>query len=115
MELRIEDLASMILEKRGRKGVRAAADEVGISPATLSRVENGHLPDLETFAKICRWLEVDPARFFGMQPSKTSGSDLPVVHFRKNKVVSLETAKSLAELILAAQRAMLERERLARR
>lgn len=114
MELRIEDLGRMILDKRGRLGVRAAAEQVGISSATLSRVENGHLPDLQTFAKICRWLEVDPARFFGMSPSKPADKELPVAHFRKKKTISKETAVSLGALILAAQRAMEERERLSR-
>lgn len=34
-----------------------AASEIGISKATIHRVENGANPDLETFVKICTWLE----------------------------------------------------------
>lgn len=112
MSLKIEDLAQMIRDKRGRIGVRAAADEVGVSSATLSRVENGNVPDLETFAKICRWLAVDPAVFLGMQPAREPKQALPVAHFRKKKSISPETAKSLGALILAAQQAMEEREHL---
>ena len=39
--------------------VREAARNIGISPATLSRVENGKPPDIFTFAKICRWADLD--------------------------------------------------------
>jgi transcriptional regulator with XRE-family HTH domain len=32
---------------------------IGISKATLSRIENGNMPDLLTFLKIVKWLEKD--------------------------------------------------------
>src|SRR5687767_945546 len=98
MALPIEELGRLIASKRGGRGVRAMAMEVGVSPATLSRVENGHMPDLETFAKICRWLERDPREFLGLEMEQ----NLPpqaVVHFRKKKTVMPETATALGELI----------------
>ena len=82
------------------------------SPATLSRVENGHMPDLETFAKICRWLERDPSEFLGFARPVTE-RPAGVVHFRKKKTVSRDTAVALGELILAAQKAIEAREGLA--
>jgi transcriptional regulator with XRE-family HTH domain len=113
MTLPIEELGQLIARKRGQRGIRAAAAEAEVSPATLSRVENGHLPDLATFAKICRWLEVDPARFLGI-PTPVAGSaqKRAVVQFRKKRTVSPETAKSLGALILAAQRARQARAEL---
>lgn len=111
MPLSIDDFGRLIAAKRGARGVRAAATEVGVSPATLSRVENGHLPDLETFAKLCRWLERDPSEFLGMAPKRDSGAPV-VAHFRKKKTVTKETAISLGELILAAQRAVEARNSL---
>lgn len=36
--------------------VRDAAKDIGTSPATLSRVENGKTPDVFTLAKLCRWM-----------------------------------------------------------
>jgi transcriptional regulator with XRE-family HTH domain len=105
MSLPIEELGRLIAIKRGSRGVRAAAADVGTSPATLSRVENGHMPDLETFAKICRWLEKDPREFLGLEHSVDS-SRQAVVHFRKKKTVAPETAVALGELILGAQRAI---------
>jgi transcriptional regulator with XRE-family HTH domain len=113
MTLPIEELGRLITRKRGTRGIRAAAAEADVSPATLSRVENGNLPDLATFAKICRWLEVDPARFLGISvPSAMSTERRAVVQFRKKRTVSPETAKSLGALILAAQRARRARAEL---
>lgn len=113
MEIPIQELGRLIVTRRGSKGVRAAAAEVGVGAATLSRVENGQMPDLQTFAKICKWLELDPGDFLGLRPASESKS--AVVHFRKRRTVSPDTAASLAELILAAQRALQAREQLARR
>ena len=37
----------------------ACSKSIGISKSTLSRVENGNMPDLLTFFKIIKWLEND--------------------------------------------------------
>ena len=111
MPLPIEELGRLILAKRGGRGVRSTAIDVGVSSATLSRVENGHMPDLETFAKICRWLDRDPREFLGLTGSDEQAPQA-VVHFRKKKTVAVETAVALGELILAAQRAVRARDRL---
>ena len=112
MSLPIAELGRLIVAKRGSRGIRAAAIEVGISQATLSRVENGHMPDLATFAKICKWLDRDPREFLGLEPVNTAGSTAAVAHFRKRKTVSKETATALGELILATQKAIRARDEL---
>lgn len=38
--------------------VRGAAEKIGVSFATLSRCENCSMPDLITYANICKWLGV---------------------------------------------------------
>lgn len=111
MPLPISELGSRIASKRAGRGIRAAAVEADVSPATLSRVENGHMPDLVTFAKICRWLGVDPREFLGME-SEAAPPPRAVVHFRKKKTVSQDTAASLGALIIAAQEAIQARESL---
>jgi transcriptional regulator with XRE-family HTH domain len=111
MSLSIEDFGRLLAAKRGGRGVRAAALEAEVTPSTFSRVENGHMPDLKTFAKLCKWLKRDPREFLGIEavaPSPNRPRD--VVHFKKKKTVQVETAKALAELILAAQRALLAAE-----
>lgn len=98
----LKTLGRMVGEKRGKVGIRATAREIGLSPATLSRVENGQMPDLVNFTKICRWLEVDPARVLGFEP-ETLGRPMAAVHFRGQAAVSLPTAGALQELIINAQ------------
>lgn len=36
--------------------MREAAENIGVSRATLSRIENGKTPDVFTLAKLCRWM-----------------------------------------------------------
>lgn len=116
MSLPIAELGRLIALKRGTRGIRTAAADADVSPATLSRVQNGHMPDLVTFAKICRWLEVDPREFLGLDFAAEPDAEVrTVAHFRKKKAVSPETAVALGELILAAQREMQARQELARR
>lgn len=106
MKISIDELGRLMRTKRGIRGVRAAAADVDISSATFSRVENGHMPDLETFAKICKWVDRDPGEFLGIEGSGGSAEPPAAqVHLRKKKTVSKETAESLGALILAAQAA----------
>jgi transcriptional regulator with XRE-family HTH domain len=110
MSLSIEDFGRLLAAKRGGRGVRAAALEADVTPSTFSRVENGHMPDLKTFAKLCKWLKRDPREFLGIETAPSPNRPRDVVHFKKKKTVQVETAKALAELILAAQRAVLAAE-----
>jgi DNA-binding Xre family transcriptional regulator len=41
-----------------------AAQEIGISKATLSRLEKGNTPDVKTLAKLCKWLNTTPNKYF---------------------------------------------------
>jgi len=77
-------------------GVRAAAREIGISPSTLSRIENGHVPDVGTLEKVCEWL--------GEETSKFTGVGNLQIAFKNRKAVPPKTAQSLAVLIEKASK-----------
>ena len=51
--------------KRQKKnfGLRVIAKEIGISFTTLSRIQNGSLPDVDTFFKLCHWMGCDINKF----------------------------------------------------
>lgn len=102
----IAALAERIQQRRAGKGVRETAKEVGVSPATLSRVENGKVPDLDTFSKICAWLGDDPAVFLGLNSGHASSAPRAQVHFKKGSAIEQDTAKALSEMILLAQQAL---------
>lgn len=110
MAVNIDQLGKLIVAKREREllGVRAAAKAIGTSPASLSRIENGQVPDLETFAAICRWLEIDPSEFLGIRSEEKDEAPV-MVHLRKKKTTSLETAQAIGGLILAVQDAIRDR------
>lgn len=63
--LDIKRLAALVRNKRGSKKLRDISLEIGnVSPSTLSRVENGNTPDMETFTALCDWLQVPPGELF---------------------------------------------------
>lgn len=105
----IEIFGRKVAKARGSRGVREVSKEIGVSPATLSRVERGFMPDLETFGRICRWLKVDPAQILGVQ-EVVAKRPTAAVHFRKDRALHPTTAQALAQMILAAQRAMMVAE-----
>jgi transcriptional regulator with XRE-family HTH domain len=106
----LSNIGQLLRERRGNGGIREVAREIGISPATLSRVENGKLPDLETFSKVCRWLKIDPGEVLGVKGAGSASSQDRIVsaHLRADKTQSPEAAQALAEMILAAQRMISE-------
>ncbi len=108
---RMARFAQRIQDKRAGKGIREAAKEVGVSSATLSRVENGKVPDLDTFGKICRWLGEDASVYLGTRTSNGAGETPKVrVHFKKGAAIKPESAKALTEMILLAHQALMEEE-----
>jgi transcriptional regulator with XRE-family HTH domain len=111
MNLSIAEFGRLLAAKRGSRGVRAAALEAEVTPSTYSRVENGHMPDLKTFAKLCKWLGRDPREFLGIEVAQAVPTrPRAIVHFKKKKTVQMDTAKALGELILAAQKAVVAAE-----
>jgi len=107
----IQEFADQLSKARAGRGVREVAREIGISHATLSRVENGNQPDLDTFQKICAWLKVDPNEFLGKRPRGQQNPEVRV-HFKKDRTLSPGTSKALAELIELAHKEMMDSERI---
>lgn len=92
----------MVKRKRGDLGLRTVASQIGITHTTLSRVEAGNLPDLNTFIRICKWLGVEPNDILGFPDKSSAGhaNQLPVAHYRAKKTMGPKTAQHLAELIV---------------
>jgi len=105
-------LGAMLRDRRGGKGIREVAKEIGISPATLTRVEGGRLPDIATFQKICSWLKVNPAEILDITTtSNTTSTDTLVaaVHLRADQTLPEDAAADLAQLIVVASRELVRR------
>ena len=95
-------LSGMLKSKRAGKGLRAVADEIGnVSAATLSRIEQGKIPDVDTFINICNWLEVATDTFIlgNTTSTPTSNKEQVLAHLRADKELSKETVNMLIHMI----------------
>ena len=67
-----------VMQKRiagNGKSCRQAAQESGVSPATISRCERGMAPDVETFLRLCRWIGAAPTRYILPETSQSVTDD----------------------------------------
>lgn len=72
MKFNIQKLKSDLSQKRVNEKKASMDDvstEIGISKATISRVEKGNEPDINSFAKIVTWLGTTPNRYFSTNES----------------------------------------------
>ncbi|MFC5410855.1 helix-turn-helix domain-containing protein [Larkinella bovis] len=111
-EINVNALGEAIQRQREAKKltVRAAAEQMeSVSPSTLSRIERGSLPDLDTYMRICRWLNVDPAHF-AVEPIDKAVSEKNtslkkediIVHLRADKLLNQQTREALITMIEVA-------------
>lgn len=105
----IEKLAHLVRSKRGRRGLRETAQAIGnVSPSTISRVENGKTPDMETFLALCDWLEVPPAELIKNtdlekeNETASNPSEALANWFRSDKNLDPAIAQVLASFIKVA-------------
>lgn len=109
----LEKLAALLRTKRGDRGLRLVASEIGnVSASTLSRIEQGNVPDLETFIGICKWLKVSPDDFVtgentGVTDRMKIDAALEVpqaieAHLRADRTLPPATINALSEMIRIA-------------
>lgn len=99
--LNTELLAGMLKAKRGSKGLRAVAEDIGeVSASTLSRIEQGKIPDVDTFIRICKWLNVSTDTFIeGEKVETASTKELVVAHLRAERELNKDTVNMLIKMI----------------
>jgi transcriptional regulator with XRE-family HTH domain len=123
-DINVRELAALVRTKRGLRGLRTTAQEIGVSAATLSRVEQGKAPDLDTLTALCRWLETSPNSFLVGERSDeaTDSSAMPhppgmstpeviAAHLRADKDLPAEAAETLAAMIRLTYEAVTRGER----
>jgi transcriptional regulator with XRE-family HTH domain len=94
----------MVRDRRKQRTLREVSKEIGVSAATLLRVEAGRIPDVETFGKLCRWLQLDPKVFLGgADLGQSADSEIRVsAHFRAEREPQPATMAALAQMLLFA-------------
>jgi transcriptional regulator with XRE-family HTH domain len=108
MDANAVKLAALIMAKRREEniGLRAAAQESGVSPSTLSRLERGNLPklpDTETLTKLAVWLNISLDKILIQSKSNVetptpTTPEIVEAHLRADKNLSSDTAKALADM-----------------
>jgi transcriptional regulator with XRE-family HTH domain len=109
-QTRMSRLPALIKAKRREMGIglRTAAEESGVSPSTLSRLERGiseSLPDTETLTKVSDWLGVSLENLLAQDKSsdvfdepQLSTTEAIEVYLRADKNLTPETAKALSDM-----------------
>lgn len=95
-------LASMIKSKRGSRGLREVATEIGdLSAPTLSRIEQGNLPDVETFIKLCKWLDVPTDTFVSGKKvhKEVSEKDKLIYQLRSSKELDPNAISAMVTMV----------------
>lgn len=90
-------LSEMIKSKRGSKGLRTLSSEIGVSASTLSRVEQGNLPDIDTYLRLCEWLGVS-SDYFTNNSVQDVQSEV-IAHLRADKSLPSNTSEALIQMI----------------
>ncbi len=123
--VRVDDLSRLIQEKRTDKRLtlEQAAQQAGVSAATLSRLERRHkaarhtdsepsMPDTRTLAAITRWLGVSLERVMDVgtpapvhqivHQSGETTPDMVEAHLRADRHLDARTAAALGRIFRAA-------------
>lgn len=104
----LSNLGTLVRKRRGHGKLRETSKDIGISAATLMRVESGRIPDVATFGRLCKWLELDPASFLGFQGKvEEAGTPEPTLvsaHLKLDSAPKPETLTALSKMILIAMK-----------
>jgi transcriptional regulator with XRE-family HTH domain len=106
--IHVEGLVAALDGERQTKGLswRQLAKEAGVSPSTLTRMQQGKSPDVNTFSALTRWLNIPAERFYAEGPHHSARHDDPMAVvstlLRGNKKMNAKAVAALQELVTAA-------------
>ena len=104
-------LAALVRAKRGDRGLREAAEEIGdVSPSTLSRIEGERVEDVasSTLLSLCDWLGISPVEVIkdarDAPPPDIDVADSVDLQLRADRGLDPAMARMLSEMFKAAYR-----------
>lgn len=91
----------MVAQRRSELGLslREASAVSGVPVATLSRIEQGRMPDLATFRRIVEWLGVPPERFFTATQRAESTPEAIAEHLMADPALASDAADKIAGIV----------------
>lgn len=112
--LDLDGLVAALDTKRLTDGIswRELARCAGVSASTLTRMQQGKRPDVDTFSALMRWLNIPAENFLAMKPNselELSPTAAYAALMRSKRVKELPAAqRSAFELVLQAALGMLK-------
>jgi transcriptional regulator with XRE-family HTH domain len=109
--LQLEALVAALDSERQAKDIswRQLATDAGVSPSTLTRMQQGKSPDVNTFSALTTWLDIPAERFYtelgsepGSEPVQNDPMAVVSTLLRGKKKMSPKAVKALTELVSAA-------------
>ena len=106
-QLHLDALVGALDSERKARGIswRQLAAQAGVSPSTLTRMQQGKSPDVNTFSALTLWLGIPAERFYTVHmESKATEDPLAVVStlLRGKKKLSPKAMAALQELVNAS-------------
>lgn len=107
----LSKLAALLRTKRDGQGLRSVAQQIGgVSASTLSRIEQGNVPDLDTFMRLCLWLGVSADEFRSecppIEPVEVPATPQVIeAHLRADRTLPPEAIEALSQMIRFAYKA----------
>src|SRR5580700_10052607 len=100
-------IAALDSERKARQlSWRQLAKEAGVSPSTLTRMQQGKSPDVNTFSALTRWLGTPAERFYADQSNHIAVHNDPMAVvstlLRGHKKMNPKALAALQELVNAA-------------
>ena len=88
------------IRKNRNYTLSATSKEIGVSVATLSRIERGEATGLksDTLLNLAEWMEISLETFSDKPSVEKSTPDVVELHLRADKHLNPQTAESLANL-----------------
>ncbi len=97
----LEELGPLVAQRRSELGLslRDASAASGVPVATLSRIEQGRMPDLATFRRVIEWLGLPSERFFTTTERTESTPEAIAEHLMADPALPPDAADRIAGLV----------------
>lgn len=107
-QLQVDALVAALDAERNVRGIswRQLSKEAGVSPSTLTRMQQGKYPDVNTFTALTKWLDIAAERFHTYEGPSSPAQDDPMAVIstllRGKKKMNPKAMAALQELVTAA-------------
>jgi transcriptional regulator with XRE-family HTH domain len=95
------ELGPLVAQRRAelKLSLREAAEASSVPSATLSRIEQGRMPDLATFRRVVEWLGLPPERFFSPTERAESTPEVIAEHLMADPALPPDAADKIAGIV----------------